>query len=108
MSRTTFVAAMFLTLCSAFAQDPRGTLSGRVTDASGAHIPGATVRATHGATGTKVSSTTNEQGAYEIPFLLPGPYTVNVEHKGFKRWTRGGKSQSGQMPCKGSSMCGMI
>ncbi len=88
MNRIPFAASILLTICSAFAQDPRGTLTGRVSDATGAQIPRAAVRATLLSSGTKVSATTNEQGAYEIPFLLPGTYKLDVELAGFKRWTR--------------------
>ena len=79
------IAIAALTLSFAVsAQDPRGTLTGRVTDATGAHIAGASVRSTHIDTGTKVSATTNAQGSYEIPFLLPGPYKIEISHAGFK------------------------
>ncbi len=80
-----------LMLCTAWtvsAQDPRGTITGQVTDASGAFVAGATLRTTHSETGTKVSATSNARGTYEIPFLLPGTYNIEAELTGFKLWTR--------------------
>src|SRR5262245_60987939 len=70
-------------LCSA--QESRATLIGRTTDPSGAIVAGATVRAINNATNAEVTSTTNESGNYEIPYLLSGVYTVIVEMAGFKK-----------------------
>ncbi len=82
---------IFIAGIAAFAQqDPRGTLEGLITDASGGLIPAARIRATNSATGVTISGTSNELGRYEIPFLLPGPYQVDAEHVGFKRWTQSG------------------
>lgn len=69
-------------------QDPRGTILGQVTDTTGAVVPGVTVRALNLNTGVAVSGASNEQGNYEIPFLLPGRYTLEAEMNGFKRWVR--------------------
>jgi hypothetical protein len=74
----------------ALAQDPRGSISGRVTDRSGAVVPAAAVRATNDATGVSATAKSNETGRYNIPFLTPGTYTVSVELTGFKRFSRGG------------------
>ena len=72
------------------AQDTRGTIAGRVADPSGAVVPGAKVTATHVATNTKTEATTNEQGSYLIPYLLPGTYQVTAHAAGFKLFTGGG------------------
>lgn len=73
-----------------WAQDSRGTLLGRVSDATGAVVPGAEVRATNSATGVSVSARSNASGNYVIPYLLPGAYVVNAELTGFKRFVREG------------------
>jgi len=70
---------------AACAQDGRGTLLGRVTDSSGGAVPGASLEALNKATGVRISSKTNDQGNYEIPFLLPGIYRVSAEAAGFKK-----------------------
>src|SRR3954471_8658918 len=68
------------------AQESRGTLQGRVTDSSGAAVPGATVDVLNLATGVVSTSTTNEQGSYRMPFLNPGTYRVTVSLSGFGRF----------------------
>src|SRR6266508_3898245 len=71
---------------SGLAQTGRGTIQGVVRDASQAVVPGAQVVLTN--TGTKVSQTgqTNEVGLYYFGAVQPGPYTLNVEVTGFKKW----------------------
>lgn len=73
-----------------FAQEARGTIIGRVTDPSGAVVAGGKIQATNVATNTGGSSVTNEQGNYEIPYLLPGTYRVSAEQTGFKKSVREG------------------
>ncbi|MCI0338974.1 MAG: carboxypeptidase-like regulatory domain-containing protein [Acidobacteria bacterium] len=72
----------------ALAQDFRGSISGRVTDASGAAVPGATVTITNLATNTPTTTITNDGGDYTVLYLNPGQYSVAVEAKGFKRTVR--------------------
>ena len=72
------------------AQDARGTLLGRVTDPVDAVILDAKVEATNVDTGVKFSSVTNRTGDYIFPLLVPGSYSVKVEHPGFKTYTRTG------------------
>jgi hypothetical protein len=70
------------------AQDPRGTLRGQVTDNTNAAVPQVEVHVTNNATGVAVSARTNESGNYNVPFLIPGTYTVTIEHPGFKKFSR--------------------
>src|SRR2546425_867155 len=72
------------------AQEARGTLLGRVTDSSDAVIVGAKVDATNVDTGVRFSSTTNRTGDYIFPLLVPGSYSITVEHTGFKGYSRSG------------------
>ncbi|HEV8133011.1 MAG TPA: carboxypeptidase-like regulatory domain-containing protein [Acidobacteriota bacterium] len=72
------------------AQEFRGSILGRVTDPSGAVVPGASVTAVNEATNAKVEAVSNDEGNYAIPFLLPGRYTVTAELPGFKKSVRSG------------------
>lgn len=61
-----------------------GTVSGTVTDSSGAAVPGATVYLVDAATGSTRPITTNDSGAYVLPYVKPGTYNVKVSKQGFK------------------------
>ena len=71
----------------ALAQSSNGNLSGTVTDAAKALIPGVTVTATNTATGVVSTAISNETGTYTIPSLLPGSYKVSAELPGFQTQT---------------------
>ncbi|HEY2934138.1 MAG TPA: carboxypeptidase-like regulatory domain-containing protein [Acidobacteriota bacterium] len=88
----TFIASLILLLltCSALAQDPRGLIRGRVTDATGGIVVGTRVVAVNTETQTRASAETNAEGLYNIPFLLPGTYIVTAELPGFKVYSRSG------------------
>ena len=73
---------------AAYAQDSRGTITGTVRDASKAVVPGATVTATNAEMGNTVTATTNEAGAFQLPYLIAGTYKVTVELQGFKKHVR--------------------
>lgn len=72
------------------AQDTRGTVSGTVTDSSGALIAGANIVVTNTGTGTSTKLVTNGAGYYEAPLLIPGAYSVTAEMQGFKKLVRSG------------------
>ena len=55
-------------------QEPRGTITGIVTDSSQAPVPDVEVRATNPETGVTASAKSNSAGNYNIPFLFPGTY----------------------------------
>ena len=61
-----------------------GTITGTVTDSTGAVIGDASVTATNAATNASTSRTTSRNGLYTIAPLPPGTYSVTVEAKGFK------------------------
>ena len=82
------VLAALMAAWPAAAQDPRGAITGTVTDATDAVIGGATIRATHSETGVAASAASNSAGSYYIPFLLPGMYRITAELAGFKRFVR--------------------
>ena len=91
LKRVSFAAlAVTLTIGSAAAQEARGGISGRVTDPSGALIPGAKLTIVNTQNNSSRRLTTNETGYYEVNFLEPSSYTVTVEADGFKKLVRGG------------------
>src|SRR5688572_25424600 len=73
---------------SASAQEFRATIKGTVADSSQAALPGATVNVQNQDTNEVASATTNNEGAYTIPFLRPGLYSLSVEMSGFQKQTR--------------------
>ncbi len=66
------------------AQVGSGTISGVVTDASGAVVVGALVSITNSQTGVVTSATTNSQGRYAVPDLIVGKYDVQAAKQGFE------------------------
>jgi hypothetical protein len=87
--KTTLALCTFLCLASlAPAQDTRGAITGRITDPSGAVIPGASVVVTNTAIGLRNAIQTNSDGYYQALFLPPGPYNVEAVSQGFKKAVR--------------------
>ena len=60
------------------AQDTRGAISDRITDQSGATIPGASVVVENTAIGLRSTSKTDANGNYQALFLPPGPYRIEA------------------------------
>ena len=79
-----------LTTTSAWAQLSTAQLSGRITDQSGAVLPGVTVTATQTDTGLMRSVTTDENGAYVLPNLPTGPYRLEAALQGFRTYAQTG------------------
>ncbi|MFN7544181.1 MAG: carboxypeptidase-like regulatory domain-containing protein [Acidobacteriota bacterium] len=82
MSKYVF-ARLLLSLISlllpASAQMTRGTLTGTVTDPSGAVVPGVSVKAVNLLTNIVRETKTNDAGIYRIPALDPGSYAVEFQ-----------------------------
>jgi carboxypeptidase family protein/TonB-dependent receptor-like protein len=72
------------------AQVAGGTLSGTITDTSGAAVPNAQVEIKNSATGITRSLTTNAEGFYSAANLLPGNYEVAVSATGFNTEVKSG------------------
>ncbi|MEN3337370.1 MAG: hypothetical protein V7647_1046, partial [Acidobacteriota bacterium] len=75
---------------AASAQDPRGAITGRITDSSGAAMPGVTVTARNVATNGTSTTVTNGEGDYSILYLTPAAYSLTAELPGFKKLVRDG------------------
>src|SRR3984893_13167721 len=67
-----------------------GTISGTISDRSGAVVANATVSLQNLATGVTTAVTTNAQGLYSLPNLLPGDYQETVSATGFEKAIRNG------------------
>lgn len=80
-----FLLALLATAPRALAQVSTGTITGTVTDSSGAAVAGATVTVTQVAQNVSKTLTTNGYGLYEAKFLPIGGYVVTAEHAGFKK-----------------------
>jgi len=79
----------FVTLpCSG--QANRATITGIVTDSTGAVIPGADVTAVNTGTNVPTKTVSNNDGVYVLPNLFPGPYNVTFEKSGFETVQRPG------------------
>ena len=72
-------------LTGASAQSTDASLSGAVTDPSGAPIHAASVVVSNHATGLSVTSRTNDSGLFLFPALAPGEYSIACEHPGFQK-----------------------
>jgi hypothetical protein len=74
-------------VCSSLAQIDRAGLSGIVTDSSGSVLPQTRVTAVEAGTGLQRETVSSSTGAYGIPELPVGTYTITFEHEGFRLLT---------------------
>ena len=75
---------------TAAAQQETATITGIVRDESGAIVRRATVTVTNTQTNISVKTETDDDGAYVVPSLRPGEYSVTAESQGFPRTVRTG------------------
>src|ERR1700734_1595104 len=93
LNRLAFALILALVLLggsTALGQGTSASLTGQVTDNSGAIVPGATVTATNTDTGLAQTTNTNGEGIYLIAPLPPGHYKLTVEARGFERYVQTG------------------
>src|SRR5678816_3381426 len=82
------VLALVLLSGTIFAQTPLGRIVGTVRDQSGAVVPGAKITVLNELTSQAVHSVvSNNEGAFVIPQLTAGSYSVKIETSGFKTAT---------------------
>ena len=85
----TFFAVLTFLLISVpatFGQHFRGAVEGTVKDANGAVVQGATVTLHRNDTGSNLTTTTNDSGAFSFQNLESAKYTVTVEKQGFSKY----------------------
>ena len=73
---------------AAFAQVNRGSITGIVTDQSGAVVPDVAITITNAGTGVANNVTSNSSGVYNVPLLDPAIYKLAAEKEGFKKYTQ--------------------
>lgn len=85
-TRVVVLAAVAAAMAAASVQAQSGTTSiaGRVTDALGSVVPGATATVTNVATGVPRTTVTNDSGLYQLTALQPGLYDLTVALAGFR------------------------
>jgi hypothetical protein len=79
---------LFAASLVAFGQLNRGTISGTVTDSSGAAIPGAQVTIRNTGTNSTSITETTAAGQYNLPNLAVGTYEAAIESQGFRKFLR--------------------
>jgi outer membrane receptor protein involved in Fe transport len=77
-------AGMILSASPVKAQILYGSIVGNVKDPQGSVIPGASVTATNMETNLTRETVTNDEGAYSLTNVLPGPYAVKITMTGFR------------------------
>ena len=73
-----------------FCQISTGTITGTITDPSGAAVPNVQVTVVQTDTNFESKATTNAEGLYRVPSLIPGTYRLTFESSGFKRLVHDG------------------
>ena len=85
-----FALAFFLSASLASAQVGSSTITGRVTDPTGAVVPKVNVSIVQTETNFQFTGTTNDDGLFRVPSLSPGTYRITFEGQGFKKTVREG------------------
>jgi len=80
------------------AQSDLSSISGTITDTSGAVVANAAVTLTSEATSAEHKTVTNQSGFYTVPGLSPGKYTLTVEAPGFEKLVRTGNNLDPSLP----------
>src|SRR5215472_8110116 len=85
--RCTFVLLVLLAPVAAFAQQT-GSIQGKITDTSGAVLPGVTVEAKSSVLPSARTTVSGNDGVYQLPQLPPGHYTITFTLSGFQTVSR--------------------
>ena len=93
-SRSILILALLTAGCflrsPAVAQETRATLSGTITDQSGAPVSNATLRLVNVDTSVEITAQSNQLGQYHFLFVNPGNYRLTAEMSGFRKYVREG------------------
>src|SRR2546422_3732996 len=81
-----FIVSLLFAL-PAFGQSSNATVSGTLSDSTGAVLPGVSITATNTGTGIVTMVFSNEAGAYNFASLQPGVYRISAELPGFQTRT---------------------
>jgi|SRR5579859_3878348 len=84
VTRNSAADAAPASIVGGIAEGPKAALTGEITDASGASIPGVSVAVTNSSTQAVRRTTTDPSGHYTIDQLDPGTYILQAEAPGFK------------------------
>ena len=84
------IFALFFVALNALAQSDRGTVTGTITDPSGALIPGVKISITNVETGSRSETVSTSTGNYTLSALPVGNYTLKVEREGFSGYEQTG------------------
>src|SRR5262245_22885164 len=88
MALTIIVTILLVLTSSMIAQTFYGSITGNVTDSSGAVVPNAKVSLSNLGTSERKIAETDSDGNFQFVNLVPGRYRVEIEKGGFKRYTR--------------------
>src|SRR5215510_7320752 len=89
VARLGLLLTLVLVVLSPSASAQEATLTGTITDGTGAVVPGVTIRAVHEATGTTIEGVTDGRGTYRLPARI-GLYRMEAELSGFTPLKRSG------------------
>src|SRR5579864_7904371 len=87
MARSSWLLPLLALVLSSFlfASDPTGTITGTVTDASGAVVRKARITVLNESTNAVRDAETNDDGDFTVALLPPGRYRVTAENAGFRK-----------------------
>lgn len=80
--------AFFILACAVPLAGQTASMTGHISDPTGATIPGASVTVTNIGTDIATQTSTKTDGYYTVPFLIPGDYRISVTKEGFKTASR--------------------
>src|SRR5713226_2278944 len=83
---TLAIAALLVGVPAGFSQSTYATITGVVTDSTGAVLPNVAVEGVESGSGYRYTSQSNESGSYTLPQLREGTYRVRVSHPGLADW----------------------
>lgn len=84
----TLTFLMLLAAITTAAQTPTAGVTGRITDTTGAAVPGATIKITNLDTNISQQTVANQSGEFAVPYLSPARYTLEAQANGFRLYRR--------------------